>query len=93
MTTTCDGRNGVEPTWLTSYRKVKQKNVHLRDVSQRCIRQGMAHIGTMLVADLLRNDRSSTVGEQLNVRLALGIDPHHALGAAQFHVRCKGSHD
>jgi hypothetical protein len=50
-TTTRDGRNGVEPTWLTSCRRVKQKGVHLRYFGQRCTRQGLVQVGTMLVAD------------------------------------------
>ena len=36
--------------------------------------------------------QQSAVGEQLKVRLVLGVDPHHTLSTAQFHVGCQGSH-
>jgi hypothetical protein len=51
-TTTRDSRHGVESTRLTSYRRVKQKGVHLRNVGQRSIRQGLVQVGTMLAADI-----------------------------------------
>ena len=45
----------------------------------------MAHfVGAMLMADLLRHARPSTVREQLEVGFVLGVDPYHALSAARI---------
>ena len=89
---TRDGGDRVQPTRLSSYRRIEQKGVHLRYVGQGCIGQGLVQVGTMLAADILRHARPSTVRQQLEVRFVLGVDPHHALGTTQLHVGCKGSH-
>jgi hypothetical protein len=105
---TRDGRDGVKPTWLTSYRRVKQKGVNLRCVGQRCIGQGLVQVGTMPAADLLRHARPSTVREQLEERRdwvrrglthyfinprGIRIDGNHAYSLFSYELGPDGRYD
>ena len=86
-----DGRrgHGVE---LAADLRVQEKRVHLRDVGEGGVGEGLVKVSAVLSTNLLGQGVPVPTFQQLEVRLVLGVDPDLTLGAPELHVRRQGLH-
>ena len=85
-------RNPRRPPRIRRQQRVGQHRVHLVDALEGRVGQRLVQVGPVRVARGLAQPRPALAPDQLQVGLVLGVDPHHALGAAKAGVRDEASH-